>query len=100
MNYSFHPAARLDLQEAAEYYRERGGVALAQALFTAFENTMGLLMQHPLLGVPWKHGTRRLVMKHFPYAIVYRVLDTEICVLAVSHNNRRPGYWKQRIIQQ
>ena len=96
MRYSLHPAAEADLRDAAEYYRERADSALAQALFTEFERAMQLLVQHPLVGALWRHGKRRLVMKHFPYSIIYSVSGEEIRVLAVAHHSRRPGYWRKR----
>ena len=96
MRYSLHPESERDLREAAGYYQERAGNALSQALFTEFEYSMQLLMQHPLLGALWLHGKRRLVMRHFPYAIIYTVAADEIQVLALAHHSRRPGYWRKR----
>lgn len=96
MKYWLHPEAESDLREAAEYYRERAGSALSQSLFAEFERSLKLLMQHPLLGVLWLYGKRRLAMKHFPYAVVYTVAAEEIRVLAVAHASRRPGYWRKR----
>jgi plasmid stabilization system protein ParE len=96
MNYRLHPEAASDLREAAEYYRERAGAALAQAFLTEFENSIQLLLQHPLLGAPWLQGKRRLVMHRFPYTVVYFVAEQEIRVLAVAHQSRRPGYWRRR----
>jgi len=96
MNYSLHPEAESDLREAATYYRERAGTALAQAILTEFEHSIHLLLEYPLLGALWLHGKRRLVMKHFPYAVIYTVVAQEIQVLAVAHQSRRPGYWRKR----
>ena len=96
MIYSLHPEAESDLREAAEYYRDRTGTALAQVFFAEFEHSAHLLLQHPLLGALWLHGKRRLVMKHFPYAVIYTVVAQEIRVLAVAHQSRRPGYWRMR----
>ncbi len=96
MIYSLHPEAESDLREAATYYRERAGTALAQAFFAEFERTMHVLLEHPLLGALWLHGKRRLVMKHFPYSITYVVTAEEIRVLAIAHQSRRPGYWRKR----
>ncbi|MEY2341970.1 type II toxin-antitoxin system RelE/ParE family toxin [Acidithiobacillus sp. IBUN Pt1247-S3] len=56
MIYSLHPEAESDLREAAEYYRERAGVTIAQAIFDDFGHSMKLLLEHPLLGALWLHG--------------------------------------------
>ncbi|MQM30930.1 MAG: addiction module toxin RelE [Candidatus Accumulibacter phosphatis] len=96
MIYSLHPEAESDLREAAEYYRERGGNPLAQALFAEFEHAMHLLLEHPMLGAVWLHGSRRLVIKHFPYSIAYSLAGQDLRVLAIVHHSRRPGYWRKR----
>ena len=96
MRYALHPESEQDLREAAEYYKERAGTALSQALFTEFEHSMQLLLRHPLLGALWLHGKRRLVMRHFPYSVIYTVVGEVIQVLAVAHPSRRPGYWRNR----
>ena len=96
MRYSLHPDADHDLRDAAEYYKQRAGIALSQALFTEFEHSVTLLLQHPLLGAVSHQGQRRIVMRHFPYSIFYTVSDDEIRVLAVAHHSRLPGYWRKR----
>jgi len=96
MIYELHPEAESDLREAAEYYRERAGTAFAQAFFAEFEHSMNLLLQYPLLGALRLHGKRRLVMKHFPYSVIYTVAAQEIRVLAIAHQSRRPSYWQKR----
>ena len=100
MIYSLHPEAESDLREAAEYYRERAGITIAQAFFSDFEHSITLLLEHPLLGALWLPGKRRLVMRHFPYSIIYTIAAQEIQVLAVAHQSRRPGYWRKRKWQQ
>lgn len=96
MIYSLHPEAEVDLREAAEFYRDRAGVAIAQAFFGEFERSMTLLVEHPLLGALWLRGKRRQVMRHFPYSIIYTIVAQEIQILAVAHQSRRPGYWRKR----
>jgi len=34
-----------------------------------------------------------LVLRRFPFGVVYRVLAGEIQVVAVAHHRRKPGYW-------
>lgn len=44
MSFSLHPDAESDLREAAAYYRERAGTALAQAFLADFEHSIHLLL--------------------------------------------------------
>ena len=96
MKYWLHPEAREDLPEAAEFYRERAGNALALALLEDFERAIALLLEHPALGPIWRHGRRRWLLARFPYSLIYTVVGDEIRVLAVAHRSRRPGYWRAR----
>ncbi|MDV7396467.1 type II toxin-antitoxin system RelE/ParE family toxin, partial [Arthrospira platensis SPKY1] len=80
----------------AEYYRQRAGLTITHAFFDEFERSIALLLDHPQLGALWLHGKRRLIMRHFPYSIVYTIVAHKIQVLAVAHQNRRPGYWQKR----
>jgi plasmid stabilization system protein ParE len=96
MNYWLHPEAEEDLREAAEFYRDRAGAGLSQALLAEFERSASLLLEHPHLGSLWRHGKRRLLMRRFPYAVVYAVVADQIRILAVAHHSRRPGYWRGR----
>ena len=41
-------------------------------------------------------GTRRYVMRRFPYLVVYRVMLDRVQVVAIAHGHRRPGYWRSR----
>lgn len=96
MNYSLHPEAESDLRDAASYYRERAGTAIARTFLTEFEHSIRLLLEYPLLGASSINGKRRLVLRHFPYSIIYTVSTQGIAVLAVAHQRRRPGYWQNR----
>lgn len=40
---------------------------------------------------------RRILVKRFPYQVVYIVLPDRIQILAVAHYRRRPGYWAERV---
>jgi len=45
---------------------------------------------------PVRSGTRRYVMRRFPFVVVYRVVGSTVEVVAVAHGRRKPGYWKSR----
>lgn len=40
---------------------------------------------------------RKCRFEIFPYALVFRIRNDELQVLAVMHMSRRPGYWKDRV---
>lgn len=40
---------------------------------------------------------RRHILKHFPYAVFFRVLDDGPQIAAIAHSSRRPGYWTARV---
>jgi toxin ParE1/3/4 len=44
------------------------------------------------------YGTRRFLVRGFPYLLIYRERGAEdIQILAVAHASRQPGYWKSRL---
>ena len=53
--------------------------------------------ESPLTGKPGVANTRRILVKGFPFAVVYIMFDVEVVVYAVSHLSRKPGYWLGRI---
>ena len=53
-------------------------------------------MEYPYLGARWLYGRRRLTMRRFPYYLAYVIVDDEIVVMAMAHNNRRPDFWRDR----
>ena len=50
----------------------------------------------PVPGVSGGKGAKRLLLRRFPYSIVVRESDDEYLVIAIAHQHRRPGYWKER----
>jgi hypothetical protein len=96
-----HEAAAEEAAEAAAWYeRERPG--LGADFEKALNAALDMLEQDvvPLTSVPGAAGARgvkRLLLRRFPYVIVVHQRDTETVVVAVAHQARRPGYWRDRI---
>ncbi len=40
---------------------------------------------------------RRLVLRRFPYKLLYTVQADHVFVVAVAHQHRNPGYWTDRL---
>ena len=50
----------------------------------------------PVPGVSGGKGAKQLLLRRFPYSIVVRESEDEYLVIAIAHQHRRPGYWKDR----
>jgi plasmid stabilization system protein ParE len=85
------------IEAAAWYEHERPG--LGKEFDHAVNAAIDLLEDEivPLANLPGAAGTKRLLLRRFPYDIVVRELLEEIIVVAVAHQSRRPGYWKDRL---
>jgi hypothetical protein len=53
-------------------------------------------MHHPLGGAPSPHNTRSVLVKGFPFSVVYRAKGDDLLIVAIAPHKRRPGYWKGR----
>jgi toxin ParE1/3/4 len=94
--YSFHDDAAEELQAGATYYESRVR-GLGRDFLIEVEKAIRLIRQHPEIGAPHKEtGFRGYVLPRFPYVLFFADLDEAICILAVAHASRRPGYWKDR----
>lgn len=91
-----HPAATADLNIAATFYSERANKQLGLAFIAEFEKAALFLSSNPELGVEWVSGTRRFIMRRFPFNIVYRLFPDHLYIIAIAHQRRRPDYWRQR----
>ena len=97
LNVEIHPEAIAEARAAREWYQVRSADA-ADAFLAELDAGIESIRIAPDLYPSYLHGTRRYLMRQFPYLIVYRVTSTTIQVVAVAHGRRRPGYWKSRAI--
>ena len=95
MPVSFHDLARVELNEAAQYY-DRESPGPGEAFVTEVQRCTDAIVRYPEAG-PVIHGSiRRRLVRRFPYALLYRVKSAGIRVLAVMNLKRRPAYWVGR----
>lgn len=91
----FHRDAQAELADAATFYEEsRRGIGSAFVL--AVQEAAALISDYPEGGPIIAPGIRRWLVQRFPFALIYRVREEEIEVLAVMHTHRKPGYWRTR----
>jgi plasmid stabilization system protein ParE len=95
MRIKLHPDARAELRAARNWYYERSplsAIAFAQTVDKAISKIKEAPNTFPLAD----HGTRKFVLQRFPFIIFYRTGETEIVIVALAHQKRRPGYWTSR----
>ena len=87
------PAAERDIAEAFKWYRARNALA-ADGFRAEVFDAVDRISEGPMRRRADAHGDRRSVLKHFPYSVVYEVIDATVTVIAVAHHRRRPNYWR------
>jgi plasmid stabilization system protein ParE len=91
-----HPAAESEAEAAARYYAARNPRA-ALAFADELDAAISRIAEEPHVYVAHDFGTHRLVLRTFPFSVVYRFDDARILIVAIAHGSRRPGYWTARV---
>lgn len=91
-----HPDVERELQQAFHCYEDRRAGPGAEFLTALFETVSRLARNpdaSPLLG----KRTRRVLLRKFPYFLLYVVLEDEVIVTAAFHLSRSPDRWSDRV---
>lgn len=92
----FHPEAAAEFEFAVDWYLEHSEQAAAD-LVREVDDAIAKISANPQMWTEYVHGTRRYVLPHFPFLVVYLLHETRVAIVAVAHGRRRPGYWAERI---
>jgi plasmid stabilization system protein ParE len=84
-----------EAEAAARWYAERSPTA-ALAFSEELDAAESAIARLPDAWPPHEAGTRRYLLRRFPFSVVYRVEAKRIVIVAVAHARRRPGYWRSR----
>ena len=96
MKVEFFPAAEQELTDASEHY-EGQLQGLGNDFLLEVERLCAVLIELPSLGEKLDAIHRRLPLRRFPYALIFRRDENIIRVVAVAHRRRKPGYWSLRV---
>ena len=96
MTVILHPGAEQDLVEAASFYEREGSPTLAARFVTEFKRVAGLISDYPDIGSSRGKGLCGITMAAFPYTVIYRHDASQIKILVVKHDRRRPSYGSRR----
>jgi toxin ParE1/3/4 len=91
-----HPAARREIRDAAIFYAQRNQ-AIGDRFLDAVESAIRKIRETPNRFRQLENELYQCRIKEFPYAIIYKMTKTELIILAVKHDRRRPDYWRTRL---
>ena len=92
--FQFHPDAVAEALEAV--VRIKGDDPREGELFIReLESALAWARTQPLIFRCFEGDFRKVRLGKFRYALIFRLRDGEIQVLAVMHMSRKPGYWKE-----
>lgn len=92
----FHPDVKQEIIQSFKWYQEQSfglGHEFVNELEASFHSIQTLPFTWPKMG----QSHRRFILSRFPYSIIYKIHgNKEIYIVAVMHNQRKPGYWHKR----
>lgn len=89
-------AAQVDIRTGARFYEEQAP-GLGLEFVAEVERSIERLREYPEIGAPLRRGARKLLVRRFPYLVIYRVEQERVLVLAVGHQRRHPDFWLRRL---
>jgi len=92
----FHPDVELDISDSYHWY-EGKTPGLGDDFLTELESSYDAVVEMPDTWPKFQKGFRRFLLSRFPFSVIYRKESNTIYIVAVMHNSRCPGYWKDRL---
>lgn len=94
---SLHPEALEEAQAAYRWYSDRD-LDVGDAFLNELDAAIAAIVEFPKQWPPSTDGTRRYFFRRFPYFVVFRIGQARdrVRILAVAHERRSPGYWRDR----
>lgn len=90
--------ASADVTEAAAWYQQRSRQAAERfllAVSAAFAQVAAAPTAHPTVDAAT--GTRRALLRKFPYRVLYLIDHERVVVFAVMHHHRDASPWRDRL---
>lgn len=89
------PPAEAEVREAFLWYFERSPLAADAFRIEALE-AIDAHAEGADMWAPDADGVRHYALRRFPYTVHYVLEGGVATVLAVGHQRRKPGYWRER----
>lgn len=93
---TIHEDAIAEARAARRWYANRDP-DVGASFMAALDSGIDLITKAPHIWPIFEAGTRRYLIKNFPYSLIYRNEAPGVQVVAVMHSRRKPGYWRGRL---
>ncbi|MDA1028829.1 MAG: type II toxin-antitoxin system RelE/ParE family toxin [Bacteroidetes bacterium] len=95
MDVTYSSWASEDFRSATRYYSEQSPT-LARSFLSEVDAAVELISGSPHIGMEVGDGNRRIIVRRFPFVLIYRVESDRILILTVGHQRQHPDHWKSR----
>lgn len=97
----YHPEALSELRAEVAWYEARGA-GLGSRFESAVDEIVDTVVEWPESGPIWPGwdsipAVRSRHVAGFPLRLVYLTQPAELVVIAIAHDKRLPGYWRERL---
>jgi len=92
----FFAEAGEEIERERRWYRERSEIAEASFL-RELDHSLEVVTEAPNRWPLHIADTHRYVFPKFPFSLIYFFENDVVIVVALAHENRRPGYWRERL---
>lgn len=90
------PAAEADIEEAFRWYEDQRA-GLGSEFLLAVEAALAAIEREPELHAPVHRNARRVLLRRFPYSLLYLIQRESVDVLGCFHVRRDPRRWRSRL---
>jgi len=94
-NIIFHPGIEYEVKSSYVWYQNQAD-GLGEDFLSELEAAYQAIIELPETWPKFSKGFRRFLLSKFPFSIIYQFNGKTVFVVAVMHNNRKPGYWIKR----
>jgi len=88
-------AAEVDYTETLKWYAKRS-IEAANDFDAEFDRAIAQIVDTPDRFPMCDSRHRYFLLRRFPFRVIYRMVASNIVVIAVAHASRSPNYWANR----
>jgi plasmid stabilization system protein ParE len=92
---SVQPEAEIEITEAFRWYEDKNE-GLGSEFMRALEASLSSIQRNPTSYAIVHKEMRRVLLRRFPYSVIYLFDSSKIIVLACFHASRDPKQWRDR----